>query len=472
MRETFSWKVGEAIGFVFSKCLFGFFKLLWAGIVGMSKRNIGIAVIYIFVIPVMILTYFLLDNYSFVLTFAFVFALIMGIVEMIIVQPEKNRRKYFDGIFREIKLIAPNESVPYYLYEKELSEFSTIVAFGSLIPLSNWYAKKELLETYLNVSIVNIQQDESNRRIVTLTVQKQTLPDYIYWSDEHLTDGNTLNIGVGYYGVVGVNLEKYPHAFIAGETGSGKSNILKCMIHQSLAKGYDIILIDFKRGVSFSAFNDVLEIYFEYDTVVRVLQDLVSETKTRLDKFRAVRVDNIKDYNRYARDFLYRKIIFIDELAELLKTRDKATANILNDCIETLTRLSRATGIHLIMGIQRPDSTVISGQIKNNVSFRVCGRFVDREPSRIMLGSDIASTLPNIKGRFIVKDDEFQEVQSFYFFEDRYNRINYVKQEKPVYNGHKEIKYIPQENIKIEEVKKEEPKFNGDFEFDFSDTGK
>jgi len=67
------------------------------------------------------------------------------------------------------------------------------------------------------------------------------------------------------------------------------------------------------------------------------------------------------------------------------------------------------------MGIQRPDSTIISGQIKNNVSYRVCGRFVDREPSRIMLSCDAASTLPNVKGRFIVKDDDLYEVQSFYF---------------------------------------------------------
>jgi len=107
--------------------------------------------------------------------------------------------------------------------------------------------------------------------------------------------------------------------------------------------------------------------------------------------------------------------LFIDELAELLKIRDNVISNTLNDSIETLTRLSRAVGIHLIMGIQRPDSTIVSGQIKNNVSFRVCGRFVDSEPSRIMLGNDSARSLPNIKGRFIVKDDNMYEVQAFYF---------------------------------------------------------
>lgn len=102
----------------------------------------------------------------------------------------------------------------------------------------------------------------------------------------------------------------------------------------------------------------------------------------------------------------------------MVNVREKNLKNALYDSLETLTRLSRAVGIHLIMGIQRPDSTVVSGQIKNNVSFRICGRFVDKEPSRIMLDNTLASELPNIKGRFLVKGNTIKEVQSFYFIPD------------------------------------------------------
>ena len=131
--------------------------------------------------------------------------------------------------------------------------------------------------------------------------------------------------------------------------------------------------------------------------------------------FRECGVESLNDYNKVALIPLERKIIFIDELAELLSVRDKEKSRILYDNIETLTRLSRSVGIHLIMGIQRPDSTIITGQIKSNVAYRVCGHFADKEPSRIMLGNDKASTIPNIKGRFVVKDNQFYEVQSFYF---------------------------------------------------------
>jgi len=302
----------------------------------------------------------------------------------------------------------------------DISEYVVAFCFNTFIPVDKWVARKSELEMYFGEKIVGIRQSAKDNRVIEVLVELFPLPDYVEWNDGFMNNNvvrspDFLTIGVSYNGTVGMNLSVHPHAFIAGETGSGKSNILKCLIHQAIAKNYDVILIDFKRGVSFSDFADRLTIYYEYPEVVAVLKEMVSETQSRLDKFRNAKVDNITDYNRASSDRLERKIVFIDELAELLKTRDRETANALNGSIETLTRLSRAAGIHLIMGIQRPDSTIVSGQIKNNVPFRVCGRFVDPEPSRIMLGSDAASTLPNIKGRFIVKDDNMYEVQSYYF---------------------------------------------------------
>ena len=271
------------------------------------------------------------------------------------------------------------------------------------------------MEMYFNTKIIEIKQDTEDNREIHVIVQKENLPDYIEYNGCVDERNDVLNIGIGLTGLVGMDLQHSPHAFIAGETGSGKSNLLKCMLYQAFKKDYDIVLIDFKRGVSFAHFGDMVMLIYEYEDARNVLEEMVEETKRRLDSFREMKVDNINDYNRYAVEPFKRKIIFIDELAELLKTRDKELSNSLYDSLETLTRLSRAVGIHLIMGIQRPDSTVVNGQIKNNVSFRVCGRFVDREPSRIMLGCDDASSLPNIKGRFIVKGNDMQEVQCFYY---------------------------------------------------------
>lgn len=184
--------------------------------------------------------------------------------------------------------------------------------------------EKDSLEMYLNDKILDIIQDVKDNRYIWLVIERKPLPDMIEWEERYLNIfDDILTIGMTYLGVMELNLNKYPHAFIAGETGSGKSNILKCLIYQALEKNYEVTLIDFKRGVVFSIFKNEVPIYYDYEETVSVLNDIVEETKKRLDLFRNCGVESLNDYNKVAMIPLKRKIIFIDELAELLSVRDK-----------------------------------------------------------------------------------------------------------------------------------------------------
>ena len=73
--------------------------------------------------------------------------------------------------------------------------------------------------------------------------------------------------------------------------------------------------------------------------------------------------------------------------------------------LATLARLGRAFGIHLILATQRPDANILSGQIKNNLDFRVCGR-ADNVLSQIILdNTSAADQIPkDARGRFITGD--------------------------------------------------------------------
>ena len=58
----------------------------------------------------------------------------------------------------------------------------------------------------------------------------------------------------------------------------------------------------------------------------------------------------------------------------------------------TIARQGRAFGIHLILATQRPDATIIPGQIRNNMDFRVCN-------------TSAAEQIPkDARGRFITGD--------------------------------------------------------------------
>ena len=79
-------------------------------------------------------------------------------------------------------------------------------------------------------------------------------------------------------------------------------------------------------------------------------------------------------------------------------------------------REHRAFGIHLILATQRPDANILSGQIKNNVNCRICGR-ADTILSQIILDSTAAAEqIPkDARGRFILRDGT---VFQAYWFDD------------------------------------------------------
>lgn len=460
-------KIGYGLGLCFSKIL----KILWDGAVKASKRNKYLLITYVFLIVASFVSVFAIGNF-YITGFIFLgLAFTSGVAEQINSIEDDNENdidEYFRSVFEEVQLLEKDESTPNFLYSRDISEYATRYSFSTYIQISEFQKKKDLLEVYFNTKILCIKQDEENKRIIHIFAEMKELPDLLEWNDSYINrTKNSLVIGVSHYGVVEIDLQKYPHLLLCGETGSGKSNIMKCMIHQALMKKYEVTLIDFKRAVSFAEFSDKINVYCEYDETVKVLKNSVDETKERLDLFTKSRVDNLKSYNEISNNRLKRKIIFIDELAELLKIREKEIANSLYDSIETLARISRVTGIHLVLGIQRPDSTIINGQIKSNISCRLCGHFVDKEPSRIVLSNDLATKLPDVRGRFIVNVNKFQEVQCFYYNNNDIHVIDDKEIDERVKESESAISSIQDEEKRDCELSQ-----NNEITFDFSNINK
>lgn len=143
----------------------------------------------------------------------------------------------------------------------------------------------------------------------------------------------------------------------------------------------------------------------------------------RLELFRQHRAKNIAEYNKSTDSHLCRIGVFCDEIAEMMDTtgvpkKEREIYEKIKGQLSTLARLSRSTGINLIMGVQRPDANVLTGQIKNNIPVRICGRFADKAASEIVLNTTAAINLPDIKGRFLfLRGNELIEFQA-YLFED------------------------------------------------------
>ena len=238
------------------------------------------------------------------------------------------------------------------------------------------------------------------------------LPEVLKWKDSYLSPKSfVLVLGESYTGPVTVNLAHIPHILLGGSTGSGKSVLLKLLLMQALHKGAEVYIADFKGGVDFpKVWHEKCRMCFTEENLRYTLNQLVAVLEYRKSAFKALGCPNIDAYNETMEQPLPRLIFACDEVAEMLdKTgadneRKKLLAQI-ESRLSTIARQGRAFGIHLILATQRPDATIIPGQIRNNMDFRVCGR-ADSVLSQIILdNTSAAEQIPkDARGRFITGD--------------------------------------------------------------------
>ena len=281
------------------------------------------------------------------------------------------------------------------------------------IPLQEWDKKRLAIETALGITIVKLAYAKGKSRVLMYAVSaRDDLPEVLKWKDSYLSPKSfVLVLGESYTGPVTVNLAHIPHILLGGSTGSGKSVLLKLLLMQSLRKGAMIWVADFKGGVDYPHnWDGLCEMVFTEQELIEVLDKLVCMLEQRKAAFRSTGCSNLDEYNSKLGCCIPRCIFSCDEVAELLdKTgadneRKKLLAQIENK-LSTIARQGRAFGIHLILATQRPDATVIPGQIKNNMDFRVCGR-ADNVLSQIILdNTSAAEQIPkDARGRFITGD--------------------------------------------------------------------
>ena len=298
-------------------------------------------------------------------------------------------------------------------WDKKHSNVEILEFDGMGIPILVWEKERGYIEAALNVNIVKITEGKDKRHILLHVVPANMgLPDFIEWNDSYLIDDDsTLILGKSQLGLESVDLSKIPHILLGGSTGSGKSILLKVLLVQSLKKNAIVSIADFKGGVDFPrVWHDKCKMCFDEDTLLTLLTELTDELERRKTMFRETGCANISDYNKQSAVPLQRHIFACDEVAEVLdKTgltkEQKERIGLIENRLSMIARQGRAFGIHLILATQRPDANILSGQIRNNIDCRVCGR-ADTILSQIILDNTTAAEqIPKDKaGRFILHD--------------------------------------------------------------------
>lgn len=157
MKEGFSYNIGYVIGNLITKVVIGFAKLIFAGTVTASSYCKQLPAVYGVMFVFAILSYAVSGTYYVVLIFTMITAIVAGLWVREKERPLKQRRKYFNTVFEEINLKSNDDSLPEYLYEENISNYALLIVFQTLIPLTLWKSKKELIEMYFNAKILDLK---------------------------------------------------------------------------------------------------------------------------------------------------------------------------------------------------------------------------------------------------------------------------------------------------------------------------
>lgn len=281
------------------------------------------------------------------------------------------------------------------------------------IPLVEWEDKRARIETALNLTIAKMTWGQGRKIIRVYAVSAESdFPALLRWKDKYLSpDSFVLVLGESLTGPVTVNLAHVPHILLGGSTGSGKSVLLKLLLMQSLHKGAEVYIADFKGGVDFpKVWHQKCHMCFTEDDLLYTLNQLTAVLEYRKGRLAETGCPSLDAYNEATGEGLPRLVFACDEVAEVLdrtgkSKEDKERLGQIENRLSTIARLGRAFGIHLILSTQRPDAAILPGQIKNNMDFRVCGR-ADNVLSQIILdNASAAEQIPkDARGRFITGD--------------------------------------------------------------------
>ena len=217
------------------------------------------------------------------------------------------------------------------------------------------------------------------------------------------------------------DLSTLPHVFICGATGSGKSSLIQANLALIAAKKTSekvkFIIYDSKSS-DYTKFDGVshLCIPIEYNAsrALGALQWTSYVISCRLRQLYELKVKDISAYNRIRPNELYRIIVVIDDINELLSNdnRDEIIKN-----LQSILTNGRTVGVHCVAITSAASNKRIRNDILPYFPSKICFAVTSSTESKAVLESPKAAELP-FPGGLVFKGMRNQCVAAFPCFSD------------------------------------------------------
>lgn len=201
---------------------------------------------------------------------------------------------------------------------------------------------------------------------------------------EFKSSATGLSVPVGERAGKGFNFRldqvSHSHAFIIGQTGSGKSILMHDIILGACMRyapeDLRLYLIDLKAGGT--EFNDYQKLphtkaallsYSDRRIVLQILREVARELESRGELIRNASKVKFDDYNlAFPEKRIPQILIIVDECQRLFSDHPDHIQKEISGILDNIAAMGRAFGIHLVLSTQTLYGSVISAQVRKNIT--------------------------------------------------------------------------------------------------------
>ncbi|CAM4276416.1 cell division protein FtsK [Bacillus manliponensis] len=284
-----------------------------------------------------------------------------------------------------------------------------------------WFCFQQILGTNIKI------EGDIKKFVLNVYYSKVGLKPYLYSYSQMKSQlsQHRLPIPVGkdeFGNYLVYDMVEQPHLLIAGETGSGKSSMLRVilatLIQHMSAQKLQLYLGDLKRS-EFHFLNKVehvVGLYKNRNSLAASLLKLSRELEKRGNLLDETELSHIDEYNKTGNGPLPYIVVCIDEVA--LLHGDENVMDVLDD----IAAAGRALGMFLILSMQRPDAEVLNSRVKSNLTVRMAFQSADKINSRIILGTEGAEAIDQ-PGEMLIKLKKLTRIQAPYLELEKAKKI-------------------------------------------------
>lgn len=190
------------------------------------------------------------------------------------------------------------------------------------------------------------------------------------------------------------DFSKFPHALITGDTGSGKTFFLFYLDMELKQRNATLIYLD-PKGLDVEQVAKIssAECYVTPSQIAGALRRSVEEMERRSNVFKEQEVEIGRNYQYYGLEPYF---VLFDEISASLISADKKTRGEIESYYTQIILKGRQYGVFMILLTQRPDASVISGDVRDNLSLRVALGDMSSIGHRMMF-DDKGTDLKNVR---------------------------------------------------------------------------